>query len=89
MSSGPYRQNCHPRPLVRLRADPRKVRVAVRPAAGGTWSCTVATPTTAVGVVRTTAWGAVLRALVLAARAGLPLDLGCDWAYEHPWKARA
>ncbi len=74
------------RELVRWRASPKKVRVSVRPVLGG-WICTITSnaKSLAVSVWRQTAKWAVLRAAILADRIGIEMDLGCGWAYEHPW----
>jgi hypothetical protein len=81
--------------LVRLRADPKKVRVTVQ-RSGRTWTATVGPRP---GVAVPPAFGcvfpavafdddpktAVQYALELAEARNLPgVDLGCDWAYPHP-----
>jgi hypothetical protein len=75
--------------LARFRADPRRVRVAVR-RFGSCYlamvrdrSCAYARSYEAAHV---SAERAVILALEHAARSALSgVDLGMQWAYEHPW----
>lgn len=76
--------------LVRWRASPKKVRVTLKPHNGG-YLCTITSKMKPMGVSvwRRMAKYAVLRGIIMADRAGLPMDLGCGWAYEHPFLRKA
>ncbi len=74
--------------LARFRADPSKVRIAVRRMPDGVWRVVVSS-----GGHRVSGYHRIpLRALVLAWRGavdqGLPgMDPGMGWAYDHPQRA--
>lgn len=75
--------------LARFRADPSRVRVAIR-RSGETWTVSVSERGAEEGdpVHRATARSpsvATLRALGSALACGMQgIDLGMDWAYDHP-----
>ena len=73
--------------IVRFRADPSKVRTALRPSLGF-WFATVETLNGDLRFtqIRTTPKAAMDAALELASNAGMiGVDLGMGWAYDHPW----
>lgn len=75
--------------LVRLRADPTKVRVSIRYSPMyWDWIVTIASrcSDSTVMTQHGNAERAVEEALALADAAGIDgIDLECQWAYEHPW----
>jgi hypothetical protein len=77
--------------LTRFRADPSKVRISVRPH-GALWYVKISSRSEERGCVERMNQNP-LKALVLALRAAddvnLPgIDVGMDWAYEHPQAPR-
>jgi hypothetical protein len=81
--------------LARFRADPGKVRVAIR-REGSVWLATVSSLVTSskCGIRRFVAYAtgqrkALVRALRMAEAAGLEgVDLDMSWTYEHPQHAQ-
>lgn len=74
--------------LVRFRADPRKVRVGVRPQNNGVFQVTIGARdgSCRVFAFATSPKKALVKALQRAEREQLPgLDMSMGWAYEHPW----
>lgn len=78
--------------LVRLRANPKKIRVALRRSTSthGYWAATVSSREKE-GVLfcahHRDPMMAVERALSRASKANLDgIDNGCSWTYEHPQK---
>ena len=75
--------------LVRLRANPRIVRVSLCRVEGGVWQYTIASRD---GPEYARGWGSTpARALVVAMRAAMRIrlfgvDRYCVWTYEHPQK---
>lgn len=73
--------------LARLRANPKRVRVAIRRMPDGRWLATVQSREDgrAVGCLHNVALRALARAIRSASDAKFPgVDLGMDWAYVHP-----
>ena len=75
--------------LARFRADPRKVRVSIR-RIDDAWVAHFATRDGGVSVEgrhKRSPSRAVARALLAANRIDMPgVDLGMEWAYDHPQK---
>lgn len=77
--------------LARFRADPKKVRVAVRKMEDG-FICTIGPRVRDDEHPKRWAFGrtarsAIFRALHDAERQGMPgIDMSMGWAYEHPFK---
>lgn len=81
----------HTNALARFRADPKRIRVSLGRTPSGRWVATVATRDVAARMVcfgqGDTPQHAVWTALQEADAAGMPgVDLGLQWAYEHPWR---
>lgn len=75
--------------LVRLLADPSRVRVSIRKVEDGRYSATVKaldqTSAVVASNLREDPREAVMEALAFAEKAEIPgLDLGLQWAYPHP-----
>lgn len=74
--------------LVRWRANPKKIRVAICKTPTR-WQVTVTCRNSNQSVVCRSAVPerAIMKALKLAEKKGFyGIDLGMGWAYEHPWK---
>ena len=77
------------RKLCRFRANPYKVRVGIRRVGHAWWMVTISSKTDARDIliesVGTGPRKALVQALRLAEKHGLDgIDLGMEWAYDHP-----
>lgn len=82
--------------LARFRADPRRVRIGVRRSNGGwvgggdrAWDVTITSRGSGMVVTRRdrSPLKALVKALRCAEESGMPgIDLGMQWAYNHPQK---
>lgn len=77
----------NPEDLVRLRANPRLVRVSVR-RVGSHWRASVQSGNYLTFTTREDASDAVEAALLEAAACRFPgVDLNCQWTYPHPQRS--
>lgn len=76
--------------LVRLRANPKQVRVSIRRVGGHSWRVSIRSDGRLASVRHRNPRLAVMRALKLAHDMGLAgIDLHLQWAYAHPQKPKA
>lgn len=74
--------------LVHFRADPRRVRISVRPD-GDAWLVFVTFKRGGVMLRSRAPWVAIYRTLLAAHRHGFAgVDPFCQWAYSHPWRTQ-